>query len=104
MKPKDAISGPRFKTYHLEDSFNPSPDPKARFKNYARVNVNEIDHLEINTTDESTIDNLTERGHKVTVAKNSIAMPSMIYIDQQTGLSYAAGQPKARFCAAINTP
>lgn len=104
MKPKEAISSPRFKTYHLEDSFNPSDDPKARFKNYARVNVNEIDHLDMNQTDQSTIDNLLGRGHKITVAKNSIALPAMIYIDRESGISYAAGQPKARFCAALNIP
>jgi gamma-glutamyltranspeptidase / glutathione hydrolase len=102
MKPKEAISSPRFKTYHLEDSFSPSADPKVRFKNYARVNVNEIDHLDMNETDQSTIDDLLKRGHKITVAKNSIALPAMIYLDGQSGIAYAAGQPKARFCAALN--
>jgi gamma-glutamyltranspeptidase / glutathione hydrolase len=104
MKPKEAISGPRFKTYHLEDSFNPSADSKARFKNYAKVNVNEIDHLDMNPTDQATVDNLLGRGHKITVAKTSIALPVMIYRDNESGISYAAGQPNARFCAALNTP
>ena len=102
MMPKEALPGPRFKTYHLEDSFSPSADPKVRFKNYARLDVNEIDQLDINETDQSTIDDLTKRGHKVTVIKNHIALPVMVYIDRKTGMSYAAGQPKARFCAALN--
>lgn len=101
MAPKEALTAPRFKTYHMEDSFNPSANPKARFKNNARVNVNEIDHMDINATDQATLDNLEKRGHKITVV-GSIALPVMIYTDSTSGISYAAGQPKARFCAALS--
>lgn len=100
MKPKDALSAPRFKTYHMEDSFSPDADPKVRYKNYDRVDVNEIDHMDINATDQSTLDDLDKRGHKITVIKKSIALPVMIFTDK-SGMSYAAGQPRARYCAGL---
>lgn len=101
MTPKEAVSSPRFCTYHQEDSFNPSPDPNARFKNYYKKDMDEALQLDISKTDQSTIDNLISRGHKVTMVKHSIANPVMIYIDSKSGISYAAGNPNRRFCAAL---
>jgi gamma-glutamyltranspeptidase / glutathione hydrolase len=96
--PKDAISSPRFLTTHIQDSFNPSPDPDVR--------MGKIAGIEINSTDQSTIDNLTKRGHIVSIAKGSLASPVMVYVDQKTGISYAASQPTNTFrgkcCAALN--
>jgi gamma-glutamyltranspeptidase/glutathione hydrolase len=100
MTPKEAVSSPRFLSYHMEDSFNPSPDVKARYKNYPKLDIDESVQLDINITDQSTMDNLAHRGHKVTVEKNPIALPAMIYVDGKSGISYAAGQPGRRFCAA----
>jgi hypothetical protein len=31
-----------------------------------------------------------------------MGIPVMAYIDQKTGMSYVAGEPKIRFCAARN--
>jgi len=101
MTPKEAVSQPRFKTFHLEDSFNPSAEANARTKNYDRLDIDESLELFINQTDQATIDNLAGRKHKVTVVKNSIALPVLIYIDGKTGTSYAAGDPGRRFCAAL---
>ena len=95
--PKDAISTPRFRTYQTEDSFNPSPDRTAR--------IYKIGVLDINPTDQTLIDNLRSRGHKVNIYKRSIASPVMIYIDQTTGISYAASQYASsggKFCGALN--
>jgi gamma-glutamyltranspeptidase/glutathione hydrolase len=98
MMPKDAISSPRFLTNHIQNSFNPSPSPEIRTVNIAG--------LEINSTDKATIDDLTGRGHKVTIPEGTLASPVMVYIDRATGISYAASQQTHTFrgkcCAALN--
>jgi gamma-glutamyltranspeptidase/glutathione hydrolase len=98
MMPKDAISSPRFLTKHIQDSFNPAPDPVIR--------MGKISGIDINPTDQSTIDKLTDRGHIVNILKGSLASPVMVYLDQATGISYAASQPTNSFrgkcCAALN--
>jgi gamma-glutamyltranspeptidase len=100
MMPKEAISSPRFTTTHIQDSFNPSPDQNTR--------MGKIAGIDMNSTDQSVIDNLTNRGHKVTLAKGLLAYPVVVYLDQATGISYAASQPTNTFrgkcCAALNTP
>lgn len=99
MMPKDAISSPRFLTTHIQDSFNPSPDPNLRMGKRAGIDMN--------STDQSTIQNLANRGHLVNILKGSLASPVMVYLDQATGISYAASQQTNSFrgkcCAALNT-
>jgi gamma-glutamyltranspeptidase/glutathione hydrolase len=97
MMPKDAILLPRFRTYHTEDSFNPAPEAKSR--------IYKIGALDLNATDQSVIDNLINRGHKITVTKETIAFPVMVYIDQATGISYGASQPSdsgGKYSGALN--
>jgi gamma-glutamyltranspeptidase / glutathione hydrolase len=98
--PKEAVSAPRFNTYHSEYSFNPSPDPMTRFQKIAT--------LEIDSTSQSIIDNLTNRGHKMSIIKGPIAYPAIVYMDQKTGISYAATEPlyyrvnsRGKFCGAL---
>lgn len=104
MMPKDAIIAPRVRTYHTEDSFIPSPEADKRFLS--------IGALDIDSTAQTTIDNLIKYGHKITLAGTYsdqllrlMGYGVMIYIDQTTGISYAAGEPeysKGKFCAALN--
>jgi len=94
MMPQEAVTAPRFRTYHFENSFNPSFNPHGR--------ILRIGGLTINSTDESTIENLVNRGHSVNAVKGKMGIPVMVYLDQKTGISYAAGEPKLRFCAARN--
>jgi gamma-glutamyltranspeptidase/glutathione hydrolase len=99
LMPEDAIPSPRFRTYHMEDSFNPSPDAESRILKIASVDMN--------SADQSTIDDLIHRGHHINIIFEPIAWPVMIYLDQATGISYAAGQPSpsgigGKHCAAIN--
>ncbi len=97
MMPKDAISAPRFRTYHSEDSFNPASDPASR--------IYKIGALEINQTEQPVIEELTKRGHKMSITKRLIANPVMVYIDQATGISYGASQPTSsggKYCGALN--
>lgn len=95
--PTDAITSPRFRTYHTENSFDPSPGVNNR--------IFKIGALDIDSTDNTIIDKLIARGHTVTKASELIADPVMIYIDQTTGMSYAAGEPRSltgKFCAALH--
>ena len=103
MKPKEALSSPRFYTYHTENSFNPSPDPGTR--------IYKIGALDIYETDQSVIENLISRKHIVSVVQGPIAAPAMVYIDQTTGISYAATEPyyerespRGKLCGALNVP
>jgi gamma-glutamyltranspeptidase / glutathione hydrolase len=98
MMPKDAVESPRFLTMHIQDSFNPSPDPFKRMGKIAGV--------EINSADNDLAGELEERGHIVTSSDATLGWPVMIYLDRATGISYGAGQPSknggGKTCAAIN--
>ena len=95
--PKEAIVAPRFRTYHTGNSFNPSPEADKR--------IFKIGALDIDSTSQVILNDLKDRGHNVSIADQLIGYPIMIYIDQATGISYAAGDPRAgkgKFCAALN--
>jgi gamma-glutamyltranspeptidase/glutathione hydrolase len=99
LMPKDAISSPRFRTYHMEDSFNPSSEAESR--------ILKIGSVDMNSVNQSIIDDLVHRGHHVNIITEPIAWPVMVYLDKSTGISYAAGQPSpsglgGKHCAAIN--
>jgi gamma-glutamyltranspeptidase/glutathione hydrolase len=93
MKPAEAIGSPRIYTHHIEDSFNPSPDPLVRSGKTAA--------LDIYMTDQAVIGDLTGRGHIVNVVNTAIANPIAIFTDQETGVSYAATQ-KGKRCGAVD--
>jgi len=93
MKPSEAIAAPRIYTHHIEDSFNPSPDPTIRAGKTAV--------LDIYDTGQSVIDDLANRGHIMNVVKGPIAHPIAIHTDQLTGISYAATQ-KGKRCGAVD--
>ena len=98
MMPKEAISAPRFSSNHLQSSFNPDPDPDIRMGKTGVVGLN--------STDQSVIEDLIKRGHKVNVAKDRISKPVMVFTDQTTGVSYAASQgipSKEKYCGAVKT-
>jgi gamma-glutamyltranspeptidase/glutathione hydrolase len=101
MKPKEALSSPRFYTYHTEDSFNPASDPAKRFYKIAA--------LDIFAGDKKVITELASRGHIITKVPGPIAAPAMIYIDQTTQTRYAATEPlykgedsRGKYCGALD--
>ncbi len=94
MMPKEAISAPRFRTYHFENSFNPAASAAER--------ILRMNGLIVNTTDPELIENLIIRGHSVDAVKGIMGIPVMIFIDQKSGTSYAAGEPSIKYCAAVN--
>ncbi len=96
IMPEDAILAPRFRTYHIENSFNPSPDADKRILKMQSIDIDRVSQV--------ILDDLMGRGHQVAFADALIGYPVMIYIDQESGVSYAAGDPRAgkgKFCAAL---
>jgi gamma-glutamyltranspeptidase / glutathione hydrolase len=96
MQPKEAIQAPRFLTKHMQDSFNPSPDPAVRMGKAATI--------EINSHDQNITDKLKEKGHTVASSDAVLAWPVLVVIDQSSGFAYGAGQPGAKTCAAVTKP
>ena len=95
MLPEQAVTAPRFNTFHHQDSFDPNPDRSATFQGAGKMQVNE-------SIPEAIRKELTQRGHKVQTRKGPIANPIMIYIDHKNGVFHAAGDPTAgRHAAAL---
>ena len=89
MMPENAVTAPRFSTGHHQNSFNPDPDRKQTLM--------ELQSLTLNSPiNEDVRKELTGRGHKINTTSNAIANPVMIFRDPDTGMIYAAGDPKAR--------
>lgn len=93
MFPELAVTAPRFNTDHHQNSFDPNPDRQAAFVSAGSLKVNTGVAEEVRAE-------LTKRGHKLTTTSGPIAHPVMIYIDQRSGVIYAAGDPAARRHAA----
>ncbi len=93
MMPEDAVTAVRFSTEHHQDSFDPNSDRQATLGALASLTVDD-------TLDESVRDELAKRGHKVEATGGPIAHPVMIYVDPETSMCYAAGDPQARRHAA----
>jgi hypothetical protein len=56
------------------------------------------------------IKNLINRKHQLTIVPEPIAAPAMVYLDQETGICYAATEPfyerespRGKLCGALNT-
>jgi len=95
MLPEQAVTAARFNTFHHQNSFDPNPDRDKTFVGAGKMRV----HTGVS---EATRNELTRRGHKVSTTSGPIANPIMIYIDPDTGLFRAAGDPAAgRHAAAI---
>ncbi|MBD3242004.1 MAG: hypothetical protein GF331_15550 [Chitinivibrionales bacterium] len=95
MPPDKAVTAPRFATLCHEDSFNPASDRQAAMGD---------GHLSINASvDSSCTDALAARGHRVVPTDKPIGHPVMLYIEPETGVVHAAGDPNAgRHAAAID--
>jgi len=86
LLPKNAVTAPRFATAHHEDSFDPNPDRVKTFKEAGSLTISE-------NISKSTLKELKQRGHKLTMPTSPIGAPVMLYIDQDNGDKYAAGDP-----------
>ena len=88
MLPEAAVTAPRFATAHHQDSFDPNPDRQQTFKGPGSLTVSE-------GVDDGAKEELARRGHDLDVAESPIAMPVVLYVDQDSGALHAAGDPKA---------
>ncbi len=89
MLPEQAVTAPRFNTDHMENSFDSDPDRDRAFMSPGSIRVH--------TTVASRVQNeLKNRGHNLSTTSEAIAAPVMIYIEQDTGIIHAAGDPNAR--------
>jgi hypothetical protein len=95
MLPRDAVTVPRFSTGHQENSFDPNSVREKTLGILASLTLDD-------GVEESVRHELADRGHKIEIASKPIAYPIMIYVDPNTGMIYAAGDPKAgRHAAAL---
>ncbi|MHC4189344.1 MAG: gamma-glutamyltransferase family protein [Planctomycetota bacterium] len=95
MLPRDAVTAPRFSTGHHENSFDPNSVREETLGILASLTLD--DGIE-----ESVRHKLANRGHKIETVSQPIAYPVMIYVDQNTGMIYAAGDPETgRHAAAL---
>jgi gamma-glutamyltranspeptidase/glutathione hydrolase len=98
MMPEDAVTALRFSTSHHQDSFDPNSDRAATVGTLASLTVD-------GKLDEGVRGELAKRGHKIELTGGPIAHPVMIYVDPETGIIYAAGDPEAkRHAAALGAP
>ena len=94
IMPKDSVRAPRFSTGHHEGSFNPNPD---RRKTLGRPGDLALEDC----ISEEVIAELKKRGHKISTFSGANSHPVMLYVDPETGVMYAAGDPRVGRHAAV---
>jgi len=95
MMPADAVTAARFHTGHHQNSFDPDPDRKKTLGTLASLTVDD-------RVEESVRRQLGGRGHEVRTASMPIGHPVMLYLDPDTAVIHAAGDPRAgRHAAAL---
>lgn len=95
MLPEQAVTAARFNTSHHQNSFNPVPDRRQAFVGAGTLRVNDKISAEVR-------EELSQRGHRMSTTSGPIANPVMIYVDPETQVIHAAGDPQAgRHAAAL---
>jgi gamma-glutamyltranspeptidase/glutathione hydrolase len=96
MLPEKAVTAPRFSTAHHQNSFDPNPDREAAFVSAGSLRLSSDVPSDVREA-------LAKRGHKLSTTSRPIAHPVMIYVDHDTGVIHAAGDPEAgRHAAALD--
>ena len=88
IRPEAAVTAPRFATAHHQDSFDPNPDRVQTFLRAGSLTISD-------RVSQSVQEELARRGHQVEPKAPPIAAPVMLYVDQDSGTFYAAGDPAA---------
>ena len=95
IMPKDSVRAPRFSTGHHEGSFNPNPDRRKTLGRLGGLAVED-------RVSEEVIAELKKRGHKIKTFSGANSHPIMLYVDPDTGMMHAAGDPRVgRHAAAL---
>lgn len=98
MMPAEAVTAPRFSTGHMENSFDSNPDRARAFMSPGSLSLHSGIPAE-------TREELIRRGHIVTTTGDPIGAPVMLWIDAESGIVHAAGDPAAgRHAAAVDDP
>lgn len=88
MSASEAVTAPRFCTFHHQNSFDPNPDREATFQEAGELEIND-------EVDAGAREELARRGHPLRVIEGrAISNPSMIVVTD--GGFEAAGDPRAR--------
>ena len=88
LLPENAVRTPRFATAHHQDSFDPHPNREQTFKEAGSLTIND-------SVKSGVCEELSKRGHQVRTQTGPVAVPVMLYVDQDCGTYYAAGDPAA---------
>jgi gamma-glutamyltranspeptidase/glutathione hydrolase len=97
MMPKEAVTASRFATEHHEDSFDPNANRAQTFIKAGSLTIND-------SVSQSVREELAQRGHQLAATADPISNPVMLYIDQNSGMFYGAGDPAAhRHAAGLDT-
>lgn len=88
MQPEAAVTAPRFATAHHQDSFDPNPNRVQTFGQAGSLTIND-------SVSEGVQQELARRGHQLRAQASAIAAPVMLYIEEDKGIFYAAGDPAA---------
>jgi gamma-glutamyltranspeptidase/glutathione hydrolase len=94
IMPKDSVRAPRFSTGHHEGSFNPNPDRRKTLGRLGDLAVED-------RISEGVVAELKKRGHKIKTFSGARSHPIMLYVDPETGMMYAAGDPRVGRHAAV---
>ena len=94
IMPKDSVRAPRFSTGHHEGSFNPNPDRRKTLGRLGGLAVED-------RVSEEVIAELKKRGHKIKTFSGANSHPIMLYVDPDTGMMHAAGDPRVGRHAAV---
>ncbi len=94
MLPKDSVRASRFSTGHHEESFDPNSNRRETLGKMGDLAVED-------NIDENVIAELKKRGHIVKTFSGANSHPVMLYVDPETGMMYAAGDPRVGRHAAV---
>ncbi len=98
MMPAEAVRASRFSTDHMENSFDSNPDRAEAFISPGSLQLN-------SDIAQQTQSHLAARGHRLTTTSEPIGAPVMLWIEAESGMVHAAGDPAAgKHAAAVEGP
>jgi len=86
LLPADAVTAPRFATDQHQDSFDPNPVRPQTLGQAGSLTISDQVAADVRA-------DLAQHGHQVAAKATPIAVPVMLYADQENGVYYAAGDP-----------
>jgi gamma-glutamyltranspeptidase / glutathione hydrolase len=88
LEPAEAVTAPRFATYHHQDSFDPSAERARTFIKVGSLALNDEISSDVR-------EDLARRSHQIETKDGAIAAPVMLLLDPKSGVVHVAGDPAA---------